>query len=110
MPEDVSRPACSARHSHPWSRKSMNLHNIRLKLSPRLRCIAATMVAGTALCLASAPSSAETRGYIISWFATATHVQDFKLNCPQDRNGGGLNLAIRNLMDVGYSREEATKL
>src|SRR5882724_3694620 len=60
------------------------------------------------LCLASAPSQAETRGYVISWFATATQIRDFRENCPQDRNGGGLNLAIRNLMDIGYSREQAT--
>src|SRR5579862_3509367 len=90
----------------------MNHQSFQLQLvsSPRLRCIAAMLMAGIPLYLASTPASAETRGYIISWFATATHVQDFKLNCPQDRNGGGLNLAIRNLMDVGYSREEATKL
>jgi hypothetical protein len=88
----------------------MNHQLFQLVSSRRLRCVAATLLAGIPLCLAASPASAETRGYIISWFATATHVQDFKLNCPQDRNGGGLNLAIRNLMDVGYSREDATKL
>jgi hypothetical protein len=61
------------------------------------------------LTLLSLPSRAETRGYIISWFATATFVQDFKRNCPLDKNGGGVNLAIRNLMDIGYSREDATR-
>ncbi len=70
----------------------------------------ATLLGGMIVCLATTPSSAETRGYIISWFATATHAQDFKLNCPLNKNGGGLNLAIRDLMDIGYSREEATRL
>lgn len=31
------------------------------------------------LCLWSSHSMAETRGYAISWFATATHAGDFKL-------------------------------
>lgn len=35
------------------------------------------------LWLASAPASAETRGYLISWFAVATNNPDFALNCPQ---------------------------
>jgi hypothetical protein len=67
-------------------------------------------LAAASLCAASFPSNAETRGYIISWFATATHAQDFKSNCPLDKNGGGLNLAIRDLIDIGYSKEEAAKL
>jgi hypothetical protein len=61
-------------------------------------------------CLWPVASMAETRGYVISWFATATNVGDFKENCPLNKNGGGLNLAIRDLIDVGYSREEATKM
>ena len=67
-------------------------------------------LAAIPLCVAATPSHAETRGYVISWFATATNSNDFKANCPQDKNGGGLKLAIRNLMDIGYSREEATEM
>jgi hypothetical protein len=85
--------------------------NSRHVMPPQaLRWAAIAAVVGIPLSLASAPSQAETRGYIISWFATATHAQDFKRNCPLDKNGGGVNLAIRNLMDIGYSREEATRL
>lgn len=67
-------------------------------------------VLGVPLCLWAASASAETHGYVISWFATATYNQNFKEACPEDRNGGGLQLAIRNLMDIGYSREQATEM
>ena len=60
--------------------------------------------------LAASYSRAATQGYVISWFATATNARDFKENCPLNKNGGGVQLAIRNLMDIGYSREAATKL
>jgi len=58
------------------------------------------------MCLNAAPASAETRGYIIAWFSTATY-NDYHANCPADKNGGGLKLKIRNLMDIGYSEAEA---
>ena len=32
---------------------------------------------------AASPASAETRGYVISWFATATNNPDFVQNCPE---------------------------
>src|SRR5262249_7693288 len=72
--------------------------------------LAATLLGPVLLWTATVSSSAETRGYVVSWFATATHAQDFNLNCPSGKNGGGLNLAIRDLMDIGYSREEATRI
>jgi hypothetical protein len=56
------------------------------------------------------PARAETWGYVISWFATATNVGDFRENCPLNRNGGGLNLRIRELVDIGYSKEDATRM
>ncbi|HEY4366229.1 MAG TPA: hypothetical protein VGN07_03275 [Steroidobacteraceae bacterium] len=62
------------------------------------------------LLLCCTPASAETRGYVISWFATATNTPDFKSNCPQNKNGGQVNLAIRNLVSIGYSKEDATKM
>jgi hypothetical protein len=52
-------------------------------------------------------ASAETRGYMISWFATATYNLDFKANCPEDRNGGGLKVDIRDLMEVGLTEAQA---
>jgi hypothetical protein len=57
--------------------------------------------------LASAPASAETRGYIIHWFATATHSTNFAENCPKNLNGGYTELLVRDLMDIGHSKEEA---
>jgi hypothetical protein len=33
--------------------------------------------------LAASPAVAETRGYVLSWFATATNTPDFALNCPE---------------------------
>src|SRR5690606_19578433 len=63
------------------------------------------------LCLASTQAAAlETRGYIISWFATATNVVDFKANCPEDRNGGQVKLNTRQLMEIGYTEAEAIKI
>src|SRR5690349_240408 len=59
------------------------------------------------LCLATAPASAETRGFIINWFATATHSQNFDENCPKGINGGYTELLVRDLMDIGHSKEEA---
>jgi hypothetical protein len=58
----------------------------------------------------SAPAMAETHGYVISWFATATYNLDFKGQCPEDRNGGLTELGIRNLMAIGLTREEAVKV
>lgn len=69
---------------------------------------------GTALALvfsmAARPAAAETRGYVISWFATATYIRDFKENCPNDRNKGRTELDIRRLTEIGYTREQATKI
>jgi len=63
------------------------------------------------LCFASAQAMAlETRGYIISWFATATNVVDFAANCPLDKNGGQLKLNTRQLMEIGYSESEAIEI
>lgn len=55
-------------------------------------------------------AQAETRGYVISWFATATNSKEFKENCPDNRNGGQVELQIRNLMAIGYSREDAVAM
>ena len=33
--------------------------------------------------LGAGPASAETRGYVISWFATATNTRDFAVDCPE---------------------------
>src|SRR5215469_18765378 len=50
------------------------------------RCTVAAGVAGLAavatLCVMATPASAETRGYVVSWLATATNNPDFAVNCP----------------------------
>ncbi len=56
------------------------------------------------------PAHAETRGYVISWFGTATYVSDFKNSCPQNKNGGGAEWMIRDLISIGYSKAQAAKL
>ena len=79
-------------------------------LAPRTaggRTIVRSAVLALPLCALSAPSIAETRGFMISWFATATYNLDFKSNCPEDRNGGGLKVDIRDLMEVGLTYDEA---
>src|SRR5579872_1767885 len=43
---------------------------------------AVTVAAAMTLVLGASPASAETRGYVISWFATATNNPDFVVNCP----------------------------
>lgn len=69
-----------------------------------------TVAAIVPLLMCCAPAMAETRGYVISWFATATNTPDFKKNCPENRNGGQVNLQIRNLMSIGYTKEQATAM
>lgn len=59
------------------------------------------------LCTTAVPASAETRGYIIHWFATATHSANFDENCPKGINGGYTELLVRDLMDIGHTKEEA---
>jgi hypothetical protein len=48
-----------------------------------LRSVAAALVTGVPLLFSAPIASAETRGYVISWFATATNNPDFLSNCPQ---------------------------
>ncbi len=77
--------------------------------SQRLRHLVCVL-AGVGAGLSASPSHAETRGYIVSWFATATNVVDFKANCPLDKNGGQVNLNVRQLMGIGYTKEEALQI
>ena len=86
----------------------MHFRNIKTTaLTPVARAVARSAVIALPLCLVSAPSMAETRGYMVSWFATATKIDDFKANCPLDKNGGGLKVDIRDLMEIGLTEEQA---
>src|SRR6185312_16106201 len=46
--------------------------------------IGSVVALGVTLLSVSSAASAETRGYVISWFATATNNPDFVRNCPQE--------------------------
>ena len=59
---------------------------------------------------AASAARAETRGYVISWFATATNIADFKASCPEDRNKGRIEWTIRDLISVGYTKEQAVNI
>jgi hypothetical protein len=70
-------------------------------------------LAGITLAIAVAtPALAESRGYVVSWFATATtlDVVDYKANCPDGRSGTRVSQVIREIMAGGYTREEALKI
>ena len=61
---------------------------------------------------AAAPlaAHAETRGYIIGWFATATDIPDYKVDCPQGHMDGQTEMNVRQLREIGYSQEQAVKI
>ena len=54
----------------------------RSKLTPAVAAVAATFTG----VWGSPYAAAETRGYVISWFATATNNPDFTINCPRAAN------------------------
>ncbi len=60
------------------------------------------------LCLPSPQALAETRGYVISWFATATYIENLKEACPDGRNGTIVDMHIRDIQSLGYTKEQAT--
>jgi len=70
---------------------------------------ASTLTASFTLQIGTA-SAADSIGYVVSWFATATHATNVKENCPQNKNGGRYYGSIKGLMTLGYSEEEATKI
>jgi hypothetical protein len=45
--------------------------------------VAVALASAMSLLLNAATASAETRGYVVSWFATATNNPDFVSNCPE---------------------------
>ena len=53
------------------------------KSPTKLACTVAAATASLMYVLGCACASAETRGYVISWFATATNNPDFTINCPR---------------------------
>jgi hypothetical protein len=70
----------------------------------------AALATTLALCSLPALSVAETRGYVISWFATATDIPDYKSDCPQGHMDGQTEMNVRQLRDLGYSEAQAVKI
>jgi hypothetical protein len=66
----------------------------------------ATQIVAALLFFLIGPAMAESRGYVISWLATATY-NDYKINCPLNKNGGLTELNIRQVVGLGYSLAEA---
>ena len=59
----------------------------------------------------AASAQAETRGYVISWLATATYVDDLKDACPNGGNGGIVEMNIRALARLpGMTVEKAREI
>lgn len=73
------------------------------------RCLA-PFFAALPLALTATAAPAETRGYVISWFATATYNDDMKTSCPDGRNGGVPELHARELVAIGFTKEQAVEV
>jgi hypothetical protein len=58
-----------------------------------------------ALCATNVALSAETKGYVVSWFHTATYVSPD--NCPNGENPGTSEYREQNLIKLGYTKEQA---
>ena len=71
----------------------------------------AAALAGVAMALAPAQGAmaAQTYGYMVSSLSTATW-NDYAVNCPQNLNGFALDVTRRDLMAIGFSKEEAQKM
>lgn len=86
----------------------MRLHNNLRRLDASHRAVVST-IAGAALVALSiatmAPASAETRGYVVSWLATATNNPDFAVNCPQLAKNPDL---VKGLENTGRAPDRAS--
>jgi len=72
----------------------MKQHQILVRVFTSRRALTSTVAAIATvvpLLLGSSSASAETRGYVVSWFATATNNPDFAVNCPKAFAQEGLN-------------------
>jgi hypothetical protein len=70
---------------------------------------AAALVVGVVFVPASGAMAAQTYGYMVSSLSTATW-NDYATNCPQNLNGYGLDVTRRDLIAIGFSKEEAEKM
>jgi hypothetical protein len=84
-------------------RASNSLSQILLRLRPSSSALLASV-----LLILSASSFAETRGYVFSNFHVATRRDPS--DCPQGGNGDGTEILRRVLINLGYSKDEATAM
>jgi len=68
------------------------------------RASCAALLAGI---IAAGQAHAETRGYVISAFSTATYIKNLKEACPDGRNGTIVDMHIRDIINLGYTKEQA---
>jgi len=59
--------------------------------------------------MAATPASAETRGYVVSWFGVSTYFGGDS-DCPDGLNPMSTEFYKRELLRLGYSEADATKL
>jgi len=62
-----------------------------------------------ALTVAALPAKAETRGYVVSWFGVSTYYGGDS-DCPKGLNPMSTEFYKRELLRLGYSEADATKL
>jgi hypothetical protein len=67
------------------------------------------VIAGLALATAAGHASAETRGYVVSWFGVSTYYGN-ESDCPDGLNPMSTEFYKRELIRLGYSDPDATKL
>ena len=67
------------------------------------------VAAGLALAASAGHASAETRGYVISWFGVSTYYGS-ESDCPDGLNPMSTEFYKRELLRIGYSEPDATKL
>lgn len=67
------------------------------------------VAAGLALAASAGHASAETRGYVISWFGVSTYYGG-EGDCPDGLNPMSTEFYKRELLRLGYSEPDATKL
>ena len=79
---------------------SLKSNDVRARVFPVAVCASAILVGTSA--------AAETRGYVVSWFHTATYVSPD--NCPNGENPGTFDYREQNLMKLGYTKEQALAL
>jgi hypothetical protein len=70
----------------------------------------ATFLSVLMLDFTATAAAAETRGYVISWFATATFNDDIKAGCPSGKAATIVELHARELVEIGFTIEQANEI